>query len=72
MSNPEPHWIDDDAECPNCGGEGTVYECFDGCCEDAEWGCEDCARLCDCQKRQAPADLQRVLAEAISKSEKNR
>lgn len=70
MANPEPHWIDDDAECPLCGGEGNTYECFDGCCEDAEWGCEDCIRPCECQKRQAPAELREVLAEMLSKSGK--
>lgn len=63
----EPNWIDDDddAECPNCGGDGFTYNCIDNCCEDAEWGCEQCERICDCQRRQAPAELQEVLQKAL-------
>lgn len=45
--------LDDDDGCPNCGGEGFVFDCFDGCCECADEGCDDCIRPCDCQKRQA-------------------
>jgi hypothetical protein len=37
----------DDQECPNCGGEGVLYECLDGFCVDDESGCEDCAYKCD-------------------------
>lgn len=33
-------------DCSFCGGEGVTYDCFDGCCIDAEEGCEDCARKC--------------------------
>ena len=33
-------------ECWNCGGEGMTYDCFDGCCVDAESGCPDCERPC--------------------------
>lgn len=36
----------DDAECWYCGGEGETYDCIDGCCEDAESGCPDCAHPC--------------------------
>lgn len=35
-----------DEECPDCGGDGYIYDCIDGCCVDAESGCEDCARRC--------------------------
>lgn len=35
----------DDA-CWHCGGDGDVFECFDGFCADAEIGCEDCTRAC--------------------------
>lgn len=35
-----------DEECWHCGGEGYTYDCVDGCCVDAESGCEDCARRC--------------------------
>lgn len=33
-------------ECWHCGGEGYTFDCIDGCCIDAESGCEDCARRC--------------------------
>lgn len=33
-------------ECWHCGGEGETYDCIDGCCDDAESGCPDCARSC--------------------------
>jgi hypothetical protein len=36
--------------CYECGGEGFVADCFDGCCLDAEWGCDDCTERCsECQ-----------------------
>lgn len=65
MSDPHEHGDD---ECPNCGGDGFVFDCFDGCCADADVGCDDCTRPCSCQKRQALADLQEVLREALAKS----
>lgn len=34
----------DGEECWHCGGDGVTYDCIDGCCVDAEAGCEDCAR----------------------------
>lgn len=37
---------DDDGDCPNCGGSGIVGECFDGCCADAEYGCDECEEPC--------------------------
>ena len=37
-----------DDECPNCGGEGVVYCCFEEfACIDPEGGCEDCEQSCD-------------------------
>lgn len=33
-------------ECPHCGGEGFVFECFDGCCEDCDVGCDLCTKPC--------------------------
>lgn len=33
-------------ECWHCGGEGYTHDCFDGFCEAAEEGCEDCSRPC--------------------------
>lgn len=34
-------------ECWNCSGDGELYDCLDGCCEDSESGCPDCAYACD-------------------------
>jgi len=35
-------------QCPNCGGEGVVYCCFEEfACIDPESGCEYCERRCD-------------------------
>lgn len=49
-----------ESECPVCGGEGFVFECFDGFCLDADVGCDDCTRPCDCQKpRRAESDVLR-------------
>lgn len=33
-------------DCWNCGGEEVVHDCFDGCCVDAEIGCDDCTSYC--------------------------
>lgn len=34
--------------CPNCGGDGVVYDCFEEyACVDPEGGCDLCARRCD-------------------------
>lgn len=55
-----------DEECSECGGEGFIFDCFDGCCANADIGCDDCTRLCHCQKRQAPRELQDVLSAALS------
>lgn len=64
-TNPDDEWLgpepDDQEDCPNCGGEGYIYDCFDGFCEDAEYGCDDCMRRCDwCQprKRIPPQDAE--------------
>ena len=35
-----------DDDCPECGGEGYIADCFDGLCSDAESGCEECMRRC--------------------------
>lgn len=37
----------DNGDCWNCGGEGYVWDCFDGCCRNAEDGCRLCTRRCD-------------------------
>jgi hypothetical protein len=36
----------DHEDCWHCGGEGFTYDCIDGCCMDAESGCEDCSLRC--------------------------
>jgi hypothetical protein len=33
-------------ECWHCGGDGYIHDCFDGFCECADYGCEDCTRRC--------------------------
>ncbi len=43
---PDDHNEYDELECPECGGEGFVFGCFDGCCLDADIGCDDCTRPC--------------------------
>lgn len=47
----DPDWDDED-ECPCCGGEGFIWNCFDGFCADAEIGCDDCTVVCpECKNR---------------------
>lgn len=72
----EPDDCDDDHSddyCGNCGGEGYTYHCIDGCCVDAEEGCDLCARRCDwCSppKPKKPDDgLRQVLADALAKAQ---
>jgi hypothetical protein len=69
MSDPEQDDLYDDGSCGNCGGEGLVYDCFDGFCMDAESGCDDCARRCDWCNPLKPtpetAALRQILAEAL-------
>lgn len=37
-----------DEYCPNCGGEGIVYSCFEEwACVDPESGCDLCEQRCD-------------------------
>ena len=41
-------------DCPECGGEGWIADCFDGCCIEADSGCEDCMRRCvECVRHEA-------------------
>jgi hypothetical protein len=54
---PEDNFIDQyDDTCPNCGGEGVVYDCFEEwACVDPESGCDLCARRCDwCRPLRSP------------------
>jgi len=42
----------DNDDCPTCGGEGVIFECFDGFCIDAEIGCDECTSRCpECARR---------------------
>ena len=55
MSSPESHDYDPDEygdECWNCGGEGRVNHCIDGCCVDTDdIYCDLCSKPCDiCQQ----------------------
>ncbi len=37
-----------DDVCPNCGGEGVIYSCFEEwACVDPDSGCDLCTRRCD-------------------------
>lgn len=51
-ATPEDDFADDC--CPNCGGEGVVYSCFEEwACIDPESGCDYCERPCDwCRPRR--------------------
>ena len=33
-------------DCWDCGGDGFVFDCFDGLCAEAEIGCDDCTKTC--------------------------
>lgn len=48
----------DDGSCPRCGDDGFVFECIDGCCLDADVGCDLCTRPCpECSPRPAAPSL---------------
>jgi len=55
----------DDEECPECGGEGYTFDCFDGCCVDADSGCDDCGRRCIACARHKHTRLKAVRMEVI-------
>lgn len=57
----------DDGDCPNCGGEGHVFDCWDGFCENADIGCKLCTSRCDwCNPAKPNPALQKVLADALA------
>lgn len=63
----------DGAECWNCGGEGRVNHCIDGCCVDQDdIYCEYCSRRCDVCHPPTPEqvkrgdELRQVLADALA------
>lgn len=62
-----------DGECWNCGGEGRVNHCVDGCCVDQDdIYCEYCSRRCDVCHPPTPKQveeetkLRQVLADALA------
>ncbi len=46
MTHPDDHNEYENDGCPCCGGEGFIFDCFDGFCLDADIGCDDCTRRC--------------------------
>lgn len=44
---PSVHENDIDGGCPGFCEEGYVFDCIDGCCVDAESGCDLCASRCE-------------------------
>jgi len=69
MTDPSEHLTDyddyGDGECWYCGGDGFVFECFDGFCLDADVGCDDCTREClECRRRAAVAQINTLIGES--------
>jgi hypothetical protein len=69
MSDPEQDDLYDDGGCGNCCGEGFVYDCFDGFCADADYGCDKCMMPCHWCNPLKPtpetAALRQILADAL-------
>lgn len=65
-----------DEDCGQCDGSGYWYHCIDGCCINAEEGCNLCARRCDfCnpfkptpEQAKEQAELSKMLGDAIAKT----
>jgi hypothetical protein len=60
----------DGGECWNCGGEGRVNDCIDGCCVDTDdIYCSYCSKRCDvcnpAPRTKESDDLRQVLADAL-------
>ncbi|MEH2501197.1 hypothetical protein V1290_000008 [Bradyrhizobium sp. AZCC 1578] len=65
----------DDGECWNCGGEGRVNHCIDGCCVDQDDPyCEYCSKRCDVcnpptkEQQRRGDELRQILADALAES----
>jgi hypothetical protein len=61
----------DGGECWNCGGEGRVNDCIDGCCVDTDdIYCSYCSKRCDicnpAPKTKETEELRKVLGEALA------
>lgn len=65
MEHDDPY---DDGSCGNCGGEGFTFDCIDGCCEDAEMGCDLCTSPCSwcTPPSRNDAALRKILGDAIN------
>src|SRR6185437_1779996 len=57
----------DQEDCWHCGGEGYIVDCFDGCCMDADVGCEQCTSRCP-ECRIFEAKRKRMIREEVIKS----
>lgn len=72
---PEYDPYEDQGECWRCGGEGFVFYCWDGCCLDAEIGCDDCTQPCDICNQPKPSKdadaLRQILADALAKQKES-
>ncbi|MGM5018685.1 hypothetical protein [Tardiphaga sp. 367_B4_N1_1] len=72
MSDPHDHYHDDfdDGDCWNCGGEGRVNHCIDGCCVDTDdIYCDYCSKRCDvCQPVKPNPELQQILKDALDEA----
>lgn len=59
MIDPHDHYQDDfdDGDCWNCGGEGRVNHCIDGCCVDQDdIYCDLCSTACDICRPEKTAE----------------
>lgn len=62
----------DGDECWNCGGEGRVNDCIDGCCVDQDdpW-CPYCSKRCDIcnpptkKQQEETTQLREILGDAL-------
>lgn len=52
-------------DCWYCGGDGETYDCIDGCCFNADYGCAACATPCRECRIYAAAKAKAVREEVI-------
>lgn len=68
----DDHGAFDDEDCGQCDGSGYWYHCIDGCCLNADEGCDLCARRCDFCNAPKPNPetdaLRQTLGDAIAKA----
>lgn len=60
----------DDGSCWECGGEGFIFDCFDGSCAGADMGCDGCTKPCPiCTPKPKDYDaLRKVLGDALERA----